>query len=963
MKVEFNLNAIERKWQEKWFSQKVFEPEFKEGKEKFFMTIPYPYVSGPLHVGHGRTYTAGDVIARFKRMKGFQVLLPMAFHITGTPVLAISARIAEKDSEAIRMYLEYVKIYEKDEEKAKKIVESFVEPWNVVNYFSQKIIEDFKSIGFSLDFSRAFTTGDKEYNKFIQWQFKKYRKKRYLTQGAYPILYCTSCKNAVGEDDIVGGDVEPVELMRFCGIKSEFEKAFIISCTLRPETVFGITNLFVKPDATYVRIRVSIKEEVFGGQEKTRSEEWIVSKESLDKLRIQGKNFEVIEEKKGVYFVGKYCRDPLGKEIPVLPGEFVDPSSATGWVHSVPAHAPYDYIGIEELKKEENLEKHPELKEILEKIKPVGLIRVPGYGEFPAIELCQKRKITSLSQKEELEKATKDLYKEEFYTGVMKDNSIQFSGSNIAEAKEKVFAWLSRNKKCEEFFETSRQAQCRCGGSVVVAVLQDQWFLDFNAHGWKEKAFDCLNEITIYPERYRKQFEDVFNWLDKRPCARRRGLGTKLPFDENWIIESLSDSTIYMSFYTIIKKIREKKIPEEKMSEEFFDYIFLGIGDAENIAREANTSIESIEEIRQEFLNWYPNDHRHTAVAHITNHLSFFIFAHAAIFSREHWPKAITLNEMIISEGAKMSKSKGNVILLNDIGRNYSADLFRLYCTGSADFASVLDFRAEDVEKTRKSLIKFIHLMEELIQKRKPVEKIESRIVKFMLSRFEKAVRESTMALEEFRLRDYVQTAFYGVMNDLEQVYRRAGEEEKNAIASEITGRWIKLLAPVIPHVCEELNELMGEKKFVSLSEWPSFREEFIDEEIEKSEKYVNSVLEDARSVMKLVKIKATGLKLVVAKEEKNKEIKNALREAKKEEDLNSLLKDDALRKFASKRFYELKELLEETDIKEENVLTEAKEFIRKELGLKEVIVEKEEESKEEKAERAMPLKPALILY
>ena len=85
---EINLNEIEKKWQEKWYGEKAFEPSAEEGRQKFFFTAPYPYASGALHIGHGRTYTNGDVIARYKRMKGFNVLFPMAFHITGTPPCA-----------------------------------------------------------------------------------------------------------------------------------------------------------------------------------------------------------------------------------------------------------------------------------------------------------------------------------------------------------------------------------------------------------------------------------------------------------------------------------------------------------------------------------------------------------------------------------------------------------------------------------------------------------------------------------------------------------------------------------------------------------------------------------------------------------------------------------------------------------------------------------------------------------
>ena len=84
---------IEAKWQEKWQKSAIFSPRIDNGKKKYFLTIPWPYTSGSLHVGHGRTYTLGDIISRYKRARGFNVLFPMAFHESGTPVLSISQKL------------------------------------------------------------------------------------------------------------------------------------------------------------------------------------------------------------------------------------------------------------------------------------------------------------------------------------------------------------------------------------------------------------------------------------------------------------------------------------------------------------------------------------------------------------------------------------------------------------------------------------------------------------------------------------------------------------------------------------------------------------------------------------------------------------------------------------------------------------------------------------------------------
>ncbi len=942
---------VEKKWQEKWREAKAFEPIADSKRKKFFFTVPYPYVSGNLHVGHGRTYAIGDVIARFKRMRSYNVLWPMAFHITGTPVLAVSQKIKNHDPEAIAMYKEYVGIYEKDERRIEEIVHSFEDPWNVVNYFSKKIIRDFSRMGFSLDFTRQFTTGDMEYNKFIEWQFHKYKEKGYLTQGSYPILFDTQEKNAVGEDDIKDGDTDSVELRKFAGLKSKFsfdgEEGFVVSATLRPETVFGITNVFVNPKAKYVKAKVG-------------SETLFVSEQAAEKLSFQHHSVRIEKEFGGEFFVGKFVETPLQQRVPILPAEFVDADNASGFVHGVPAHSVADWVALEELRKDEKTLKKFEgqkLRELVESIKPVSLIRLEGFSDFPAKDMADHFKIMNTREKQKLEKATQHLYKAEFYGGVMKENVFGFAGKTVVEAKEEVSEWLVRDGKAFWFYETSRPAVSRAGGKVVAAVLPDQWFLDFNAKGWKENAFECLREMVIFPQVYRKQFEDVFNWLDKRPCARRRGLGTRLPFDKEWIIESLSDSTIYMALYTVIKKIREHKIKQEFLDEAFFDFVFFGKH------YEGVVSPKIMNEIRSEFLYWYPNDERHTAIAHLTNHLSFFIFAHAGIFEKRHWPKAITLNEMVLSEGSKMSKSKGNVVLLDGIANDYGADLFRLYSVGTADFGSTLDFRKKDVESMRKILLKFESVCDKYLGLIGSGAGKKTHLTKWIESKLESAIKQSTENLEAFALRDYVQNAFFRLLKDFEYFDARASVEEKSAVAKSVL-KWIKLLCPLLPHSCEEFWESAKQKGFCSLAEWPYAEEKKIDLNAEASEDFVQNVLEDVRSIASLLagKRKISQAKIIVASKQKKDFMKKLVEEGKSaEKAVMPIVEDELTKKYLEKTFFELLAKPQYLEVDEGKILKSSEEFLEKQLGLR-IEIEAEEKSKEEKAGRAMPFKPAVVL-
>ena len=158
---EYNPQEIEEKWQDRWEKAKIFEANPEPKREKKFITSPYPYASGTLHIGHGRSFVNGDIFARYYRAKGYNVLYPMAFHITGTPVLAISSSIERNDTETIERMEEYVSLHTQNKEQVADIVVSFKEPWNVVKYFSNAMKIDFKSIGMSFDWRREFTTGDK----------------------------------------------------------------------------------------------------------------------------------------------------------------------------------------------------------------------------------------------------------------------------------------------------------------------------------------------------------------------------------------------------------------------------------------------------------------------------------------------------------------------------------------------------------------------------------------------------------------------------------------------------------------------------------------------------------------------------------------------------------------------------------------------------------------------------------
>ena len=940
-----NFQEIEKKWQDAWEREKIFEANPNE-KRKFFVTVPYPYTSGPFHIGHGRTYTIADIFVRYHRMKGENVLWPMAFHVTGTPVLAISRRIESGEKEFIKLFESYVKLHEKDETKVKEIVKSFVKPENVMQYFASTFIKDFKSLGCSIDWRRKFTTNDLEYNKFIEWQFQKLNELGFIKKGEYPVLYCPNCKNAVGEDDIKSGDQIKAEVGEWLLWKFPFEDKFVVCATLRPETIFGVTNLWINPDGAYVEAKVN-------------GEIWIISKEAAEKLLFQGRKVEILREFLGKELIDKKVKSPIeDREIPILEGKFVDTKSGSGVVFSVPAHAPYDWIALQDLKK---IGKAKD-------VNPISIINIKGYSEFPAKDACEKLNVKNQEEKEKLEKATEEIYKAEFYYGVLNEKCGEFAGKRISEVKEdviKVFREQGKIDAMYDVFAKEKPVYCRCGEEIVVSILKDQWFIDYGNEEWKKLARECLKNMEVIPEIYRKLFEDTIEWLHERPAARKRGLGTKLPFDKEWIIESLSDSTIYMAFYTVIHHIRKNKIPYEKLASEFWDYVFLDEGDVKELSKKLEIDEDVLKNMHDEFNYWYPLDLRHTAIAHITNHLTFFIFNHAAIFPKKHWPKRITLNELLIREGRKMSKSLGNVIPLAMVPEKYGTDLFRMYMAYGADLSSVFDWRETDVSSLKGKLLQFFNI----IVSEKESEYVEDNATKWLLSRFNKNLKEATNALEKYSPRQYVQNAFFNIINDITYFKRRT--KNRGVLKEKIFPKWVKLLSPVIPHVCEELWQILGNKSFVSLEKWPEFNESEINEEAEAGEELVKNLISDINEVIKLVGKEPKKIKLFVAEswkyllykiaKENDKEFKTLMKKAMEEDEIKKHGKEASslLQKILKDR-RKIPEFLISKE-KEFEILKDAKGFLESEFACK-FEISHSEESKEQKAKNALPNKPAILV-
>ena len=279
----------------------------------------------------------------------------MAFHVTGAPVIGISKRIARGDEKAIHLYRDLYKV-------PPDVLAQFTNPLEIVRHFSEEYQRVMKSCGLSIDWRRRFTTVDPTYSKFIEWQWKHLGEANHVVKGAHPVRYCPQCENPVGDHDLLEGD--KAEILKFTLVMFQYGDSLIPTATLRPETIYGVTNLWVNPGVTYVKVSVD-------------GQKWIVSQEAADKIVLQDHTVEVIERIPGISLIDQNVFHPLCGNVPVLPAEFVDPDMASGVVMSVPAHAPFDYIALRDLQR---------LGKYLT-IQPLPLITVTGIWANP----CKRR--------------------------------------------------------------------------------------------------------------------------------------------------------------------------------------------------------------------------------------------------------------------------------------------------------------------------------------------------------------------------------------------------------------------------------------------------------------------------------------------------------------------------------------------------------------------------------------------
>ena len=733
----YDFKEIEEKWQKYWDCNNTFKVN-NSGAKPYYVLVEFPYPSGAgLHVGHVRSYTAQDAIARMKRMQGYNVLYPMGWDAFGAPAeqYAIKNHIHPKD--AVRE--------------------------NIKTFKGQM-----KSLGFSFDWSREFSTTDPEYYKWTQWQFLQFYKHGMAYKDTVAVNWCPSCKTVLSNEDAAGGVCErcgteviqkeksqwmlkmsdyaedllkglddtnfadKVKLGQInwigksTGVEVDIDivgggKFSIFTTCI--ETIYGITFFVIAPDGKLIKElmpRVENKDEVLTYIEETKK------KSNMDRT-------ELNKGKSGVEVKGIKAINPVnGKEVKIFLGDFVLGDYGTGAVMAVPSHDQRDF----EYAKEHNLE-------IIEVITG-GDISEHAYEKGEYLNNPDARLI----------------------------NSEEFSGLSIPDAKEKITEYLVNkgiarkvnNYKMRDWI-FSRQ---RFWGEPIPMIYCDTC-------GWvpmnEEDLPLLLPDVAEYEptDNGESPLAKITDWVNcKCPkCGKEAKRETDtMP---NWAGSS---------------------------------WYFLRFMDPHNDMCFA--SMESMKYWNK--VDWYNGGMEHTA-----RHLLYarfwvqFLYNIGLVPNKEMIWTRVSHGMILGSNNEKMSKSKGNVVNPDDIVKEFGADALRTYEMFIGDYEKDAAWSIQGLKGCKKFLDRVFRLGERLNDSTEYSKQTEILI--------NQTIKKVTEDLSSIKYNTAV-SALMILLNELEKL---------DTVSKKDYRVLLHLLNPIAPHITEELNEIYNLGNKFTESTWVEY--------------------------------------------------------------------------------------------------------------------------------------------
>lgn len=921
-----HLRSIEKRVQEKWEKEHIFEANEDSSKEKFFVTFPYPYMNGRLHLGHAFSATKAEFSARYQRMLGKNVLFPFGFHCTGMPIQAAANKLKEEIQQygnppvfpavveavaaapeadaaaavANKQKGKKTKLEVKGQTGPKRqwdilssmvdpeLIPEFAAPEKWLSYFPPYGVSDLKAFGASIDWRRSFITTAKSeyYDAFIRWQFNKLREAGRIKSGFRPNIYSIKDKQVCADHDRASGEsIVPQEytivkllVLPKAGSAVDIpalqgKQVYLAPATLRPETMYGQTNCYVLPEGDY------------GAFEFTDGV-YIVSERAARGLAHQGYARDwgttvCLARFKGSDLLGLPLSAPHAayEVIYTLPLLTISMGKGTGVVTSVPSDAPDDYVALKELKdKPAWREKFGLTADMVEPFEVVPIIDIPGYGTTAAATLCEERGVKSSKDKDKLKEIKDEVYLKGFYEGVLLVGDC--AGMKVCDAKPVIRKAMMEQGTAMSYFEPEGTVMSRSGDECIVA-LTDQWYLSYGESDWQAAVQAHINSAAF--NSYNAGVLDAFNgavgWLKEWACSREFGLGTRLPWDSKWVIDSLSDSTIYMAYYTIAHffhggsgefnlagSAEAAGIAAADLTDEVFSFVFLG----HPLSTPSAIPQGVLDKMRGEFEYWYRGgmDLRVSAKDLIPNHLTMCLYNHMAVWPQQpdRWPRGMFCNGHILVDAEKMSKSRGNFLMLLQCVEDYSADATRFALADAGDGLEDPNFDRSVANQA----VSYLFVEDEWISAFL-LDEAEGRTrggAADELSFMDRAFANEISVLVEatgshfngMRFREGLHTGWYDMIiaRDLYRDWAtRCGRPLHGAITRRFVEALLLMMQPITPH----WSEAMFEKVFgptsgsVCMAAWPAAQP--VDALLRKEYGFLKAFIKGARLAALKVKGKA----------------------------------------------------------------------------------------------------------
>jgi leucyl-tRNA synthetase len=774
-------------------------------------------------------------------------------------------KLVQKTGTGIVRQWNILKMMVKDDE-----IPAFTNALHWLSYFPPIGVEHMQAFGAGVDWRRAFITTfvNPYYDAFINWQFQVLQEKNKVLFGKRNNVYSIVDQQVCADHDRSEGEgVGPQEyvLIKLLVLPPDHGQArhgkmekllataaaagtsgvYMVPATLRPETMYGQTNCFVLPEGEYGAYQIDATNEVFIMS--ARSARGLSCQAySAEKNQYFTKEFgkiECLETFTGDELLGLPLRAPLAKyeKVYTLPLLTISMSKGTGIVTSVPSDAPDDYVALKALQDKADFRaKYDITDDMVLPYEVVPIISIEGYGDASAVFMCEKLKITSFNDKAKLTQAKDEIYLKGFTIGIMTVGG-EHAGKKVSEAKPVIKQEMIAAGQACLYFEPESKVISRTNDECVVAST-DQWYLAYGEESWTAAVLKhVLNPETFnaYDPTALNQYESKIDWLKEWACTRQFGLGTFLPWDKQWVIESLSDSTIYMAYYTIAHYLqgpdnlngdKEKspaKIDPADLTKGVFDYIY-----RKGHPRPADCKIpqETLDKMRDEFHYWYPMNLRVSAKDLIPNHLTMALFNHTAIWEEEPelWPKGYYCNGHVLVDAEKMSKSKGNFLMMHETIETFTADGTRFACADAGDSLDDANFSREVANAAILSLINEDNWISETIiagseQLRKDGElNLMDRILTNEINRLITSAGDN---MSRMQFKEALKEGWFEMLIARNE-YRAWCKDSDIAMRADIIRRWaeslIILICPVCPHWSESMWRKLGKNGLAVKAPWPT---------------------------------------------------------------------------------------------------------------------------------------------